>query len=542
MKKILSLLIAILMLSGMFSLLIVPAAAEGEPADTVLKMYISDSGDDANDGLSPDAPKKTINNAVQYMKQNVGSGVDYRTAELILVGDLTIKGGSYLIYDHNYFPLTIKSEGDTKHAIILENLLRTAGETLFTNIKILNKAAESMRGGIIADKCGKLTIGAEGVANDVITYDSSISTAPLNIYGGAPTRSYALDQIDVTINCGTYKYISTASFCWGTDVIGDINFVINDANVIDGYIAIGGGIRAGVDENKVETGRDVAMDDTGLVCGGNYNVVINGGTFTRTDIVIGATGASSDPAVGARPISVEGNTVIDFNGGTFTDCEILTTESLGEDFVADFSRVDFKNGIEVNTFDLDAETAAIVAGMVNAADKADTLTKNKITVVNHSYTNLEQIDATSHKATCVCGCGDSMIVPHTFGEPEVVKEATHLEEGSEKYKCACGYEETKAIEKLKNHSYGETFEKHDDKNCKRTCECGEVKLSEHVYRDGKCTRCGSEDPNAAAATTAPAATEAPEQSGGCSSTVGMGIAFVAFAGAAAVFTCKKKKD
>ncbi len=542
MKKILSLLIAILMLSGMLSLLIVPAAADGEPVDTVLRMYISDNGSDSNDGLTPATPVKTINKAIQYMKQNVGDGFDQKSAELILVGDLTVSS-SYLIYDHKWFSLTVKSEDGTMHSLILKNVLRIGGETLFTNIKILNMATENRRGVIMADQ-GKLTIGREGIANDVITYELGVSNAPLNISGGSPTRSYNLESVDVTINCGTYGYISTATWCWGTYVTGDINFVINDASIIDGYIAIGGGLQPELGDNNVETGNVVALEDTGLICGGDYNVVINGGMFTRTKFVVGAagTGKYGDEII-TEDVVVDGNTVIDFNGGTFSNCSIITGESLGEGFLADVTKVDFKNGIEVNIFDLDADTAAIVTAMVNAADKADTLTKNKITVVNHNYTKIEQLDATTHKKTCVCGCGDSITEPHKFGEPVVLKEATHLEAGSEKYTCACGYEEVREIARFESHSYGETFEWHDDTHCKRVCECGEMKLSEHVFKDGKCTRCGGADPSATAVTESSVQTEeAPAQSGGCSSTVGMGIAFAAFAGAAAVFTCKKKKD
>ncbi len=495
MKKALSIILTVIMLTSVLSLFAIPASATEESAPAtgkVLTMYVADSGDDTNnDGLSAEKPKKTINNAVNYMKTIVGPTSEYTSAELVLVGDVTI-AKSTQTYVHPDFALTVRSANKDTARLLLQHNFRIGGETLYTNIKILFTATANQDLRHLMADGNKLTIGLPGVPDDVITYEAGVSTRRLSIAGGFPgwqDPAQEIESIDVTLNSGEYRVISTGAAHAGSLVKGDINFVINEGvKVVDGVIALGGSM-------KTQTS---AKDDTGLRCGGDYNVTINGGTFVNTNILIGALKSGN---AGYRPCSVAGNTTIDINGGTFTNCKLDTYETLGGvasgDLAADALGVDFKNGITVDFTDIPTAKKAEYVAMVGTANTAPTLTKNKITVVEHSLTKFEDTNDDQHKASCPCGCGLNEMQNHAYDAGEVTKQPSHSTEGEKTYTCSVcnGTKIEKIAPDTTTHNYTTGWVKADDTNHKKTCDdpsCPDTAkglvTEAHTWNEGEITK------------------------------------------------------
>ncbi len=495
MKKALSIILTVLMLASTLSLFALSTSAAEASAPATgkeLVMYVADSGDDANDGLSADKPKKTINGAINYMKADskVSATGEYTSAKLVLVGDVTI-AKSTQTYVHPAFALTVTSADKENARLLLQHNFRIGGETLYTGIKILFTATANQDLRHLICDGNKLTMGLPGVVNDVITYEEGVSTRRLSIAGAFPgwqDPAQEIEKVDVTLNSGEYRFISGAAHA-GSLVKGDINFVINPGVIVaDGAIAVGGSL-------KTQTS---AKDDTGLRCGGDYTVTINGGTFVNTNIHIGVLKSGNS---GYRPCSVAGKTTIDINGGTFNNCKIDTYETLGGvatgDLAADALGVDFKNGITVDLTDIPNADKAKYTAMVGTANTAATPTKNKITVVEHSLVKFEDINDDQHKASCPCGCGKNEMQNHAYDAGETTKQPTHSTAGEKTYTCAdCKGTKVETISPdTTTHNYTTGWVKDDDTNHKKTCDdpaCPDANkglvTEAHTWDEGEITK------------------------------------------------------
>ena len=121
----------------------------------------------------------------------------------------------------------------------------------------------------------------------------------------------------------------------------------------------------------------------------------------------------------------------------------------------------------------------------------DTYTEPVAKLEDHTYTSevtTEPTHLTEGVKTFTCACGDTYTEPvakledHTYTS-EVTKEATHLEEGETTYTCACGDSYTEAIAKLEGHTYEEVV---TEPTCTAkgyttyTCACGDTYISDYI--------------------------------------------------------------
>ncbi len=644
MKKVFSILMAVLMLTSMLSLFAVSTSAADAPAATtgkVFKLYISDAGDDsANDGLTPEKPMKTLMPAIKKIEEFTGPDKEYTSAQLILAGTLTISTAVELHEKCPWgsdFELTITSMDKHNYPLKISNTLRLGGDTFFTNIKVLETASKFMWA-----MGYKLTMGAYGIENDVITLDKDAgSLRPLTIIGGQPNAPDSVSKIyrgiDVTINSGTYKRIICEE-TYGGWCGGDLNITINGGTIIgdaetSGMISVGGQFLG------------ESIIGGAFICEGDVNIEINGGTLNNAVISLGWTcnkinkNRNFYPGTKYEVNLVSGNygknifcgdVNVDINGGSFTDVKIGRGNVLNtlEGKYADMAdHLTFEKGITVDLTNIkEADKATFKAFVVDETVK----------VVEHSKTAFEDLNDTQHKAYCPCGCGLSETVNHTYDAGEITKQpthtvagektytcadckgtkletispdtnthnyttgwvkvddtnhkktcddpacpdankgavteahtfdagvdtkaATHLEDGEKTYTCSvCTGTKVEVVPKTTEHDMG-IWGKHDANQHKRSCECGETEYADHAWNKGKvtteatveaegvmtytCSVCSETKTEAIAKLPAPETqpTTEPAKEGGCSSTVGFGIAAVVMAGAAVAFVPKKKED
>ncbi len=520
MKKILSIIMTVFMLSGMISMLVLPtSAAEDAFSGESFKVYVSDTGDNANDGLTPEAPKKTLKasdgGALSVLRSNCGEMKTYQVGEIVLVGDLTISldtqidghyegnTGGYPVYD-----LIITSSDKNEHVLKLNKPLKLGGATMFTNIKVLTTATATVPIQIWANG-HNIVMGKEGVVNDVITYDSSAgSVEPLTICGGvayapANKNSESMNEgarilnVNMTINSGTYKNINITNGTYGGWIVGDVNVVINDATLTDGDINIGG---------RYETNAGV-----GGICmiEGDVNLTINGGTFTYTNICVGYTkivyqtnsytffpGSTYefDVPAGSTDIYAKnvflGDIVIDINGGTFSHSAIGKGSLLSNNSAMASSLI-FVNPITVDISSIPLDARAQYLALVNTAEEGTEA--GQIEVLKHSFTKHVYKDATNHTSSCECGCGLSEDNPHSWDEGVVTTKQNHSTEGVKTYTCVdCGGTRTEAIPM--GHcldAYDKTTDTHtlvcSDPNCPDANKAAGAAES-HAFNEAKITK------------------------------------------------------
>ncbi len=644
MKKVFSILMAVLMLTSMLSLFAVSTSAADAPAATtgkVFKLYISDTGDDsANDGLTPEKPMKTLVSAVKRIIEFTGPNKEYTSAQLILAGTLTVASSTDLSTKcpwGNDFELTVTSMDKHNFPLKIGNTLRLGGDIFFTNIKVLEIGEKYMWA-----MGYKLTMGAYGVENDVITLDADAgSLRPLTIIGGRPDTAEKVvsiyNGIDVTINSGTYNKIVCEDI-YGGWCDGDINITMNGGTVIgdaeaEGQISVGGQFLG-----EGNLGR-------AFICEGDVNIQINGGTLNNAVINIGFTTNTVNKARTFYPGTKYemnaakgdygknifcGDIVVDINGGNFENVRIGKGSVLNtiKGKYADMAdHLIFEKSVTVDLTDVKAADKATFKAFV--VDKT-------VAVIEHSKTAFEDLNDTQHKVYCPCGCGLSETVNHTYDAGEVTtqpthtvagektytcadckgtklesispdanthnyttgwvkvddtnhkktcddpacpdankgavteahtfdagvdtKAATHIEDGEKTYTCSvCTGTKVEVVPKTTEHDMG-IWGKHDANQHKRSCECGETEYADHAWNKGKvtteatveaegvmtytCSVCSETKTEAIAKLPAPETqpTTEPVEEGGCSSTVGFGIAAVVMAGAAVAFVPKKKED
>ncbi len=653
MKKILAIIMSVLMLGSMLSMLALPAMADGatdnEGADTSVKetykMYVSDEGNDANDGLSADKPKKTINAIINHMKEKLPNK-EHDVGEIILVGDVTASvtaGGKTYFEVHDgtnsgEFPIVITSSDKNEHIFKIDRSIRLGGDTTFTNLKLLTTVATQS-----ADIAGcarpsiyaagnKLVIGAEGVKDDVITYSLTDGSKEALTIVGTTTNAVIganamLSSVDMVINSGEYRAIAIGGYDYGGWVTGDINVVINDAKMNGGAISLGGMYQI-----------DNAFAGI-FLCEGDVKVAINGGTFNGTKICVGYATNKINKDRKCFPNSDYelklsegdyaqnifcGDVVIDINGGSFTGANIIGKGSTLDAKYADMAdNLKFEEIINVDLSTIADSDRAPYKAIICASDLGEDA--GAIVIGEHIYNRYEISldDDSKHEVWCDCGCetfeleehiwdngtvetypthssegvmkytctkgcgatkteaieaghcmngdwkGDetnhwhectdsacpdadkgAIKEAHTFGEATVTTEATHMQEGKKTSVCSiCNYQKIEIIEKISSHTFAGDFVEHNDTHHKKVCECGEEKLYEHAWDEGKVTAQPTADAEGVKTYTCSGCgatkTEAVpmlEEGGGCTSTVGTAIASMAILGTGFAFAFKKKED
>ena len=102
----------------------------------------------------------------------------------------------------------------------------------------------------------------------------------------------------------------------------------------------------------------------------------------------------------------------------------------------------------------------------------------------HTYSNWINHDDTQHKRTCECG--DVVYADHFWDDGVVTNEPTHAMTGIMTHTCTvCGAEKTLVISK-QAHEFGKWVSVSDTQHS-RTCECGEIETTSHIWDDGEIT-------------------------------------------------------
>ena len=146
-----------------------------------------------------------------------------------------------------------------------------------------------------------------------------------------------------------------------------------------------------------------------------------------------------------------------------------------------------KDTAKPNTYEIGLSYSQGDMSNADGDDVTATIHAGKITVTcNHTYGSWEKNTAENHKHTCKV-CGNVETAAHTWDAGKVTEAPTHTKEGTKTYTCTvCGETKTEKVEKLKDHSYGE-WTKHDDKQHKHSCVCGDTQYAAHTWDSGKVT-------------------------------------------------------
>ena len=147
-----------------------------------------------------------------------------------------------------------------------------------------------------------------------------------------------------------------------------------------------------------------------------------------------------------------------------------------------------KDTAKPNTYEIGLSYSQGDMSNADGDDVTATIHAGKITVTcNHTYGSWEKNTAENHKHTCKV-CGNVEAAAHTWDSGKVTEAPTHTKEGTKTYTCTvCGETKTEKVEKLKEHSYGE-WTKHDDKQHKHSCVCGDTQYAAHTWDSGKVTK------------------------------------------------------
>ena len=147
-----------------------------------------------------------------------------------------------------------------------------------------------------------------------------------------------------------------------------------------------------------------------------------------------------------------------------------------------------KDTAKPNTYEIGLSYSQGDMSNADGDDVTATIHAGKITVTcNHTYGSWEKNTAENHKHTCKV-CGNVETAVHTWDSGKVTEAPTHTKEGTKTYTCTvCGETKTEKVEKLKDHSYGE-WTKHDDKQHKHSCICGDTQYAAHTWDAGKVTK------------------------------------------------------
>lgn len=166
-------------------------------------------------------------------------------------------------------------------------------------------------------------------------------------------------------------------------------------------------------------------------------------------------------------------------------------------------------------------------------------------LTNHTYGDCQPVDGETHERACACG--DVKTANHAWDAGEVLTSATHMSDGVKLYTCIdCGATKTEAIAKFAEHIYGDT-ERHNAKQHKTVCACGDVKYTDHAWNAGEdlisatersvgirlytCNDCGE---------TRLEKLEILPAESGCRASVGVGLGIFMTCCAAALLLKKKK--
>ncbi len=119
-------------------------------------------------------------------------------------------------------------------------------------------------------------------------------------------------------------------------------------------------------------------------------------------------------------------------------------------------------------------------------DCGETKTESIAKTNDHKYGDWVKDTATDHKHICEV-CGKAETAAHKWNAGEITKPASHVATGIKTYTCTeCGETKTETLPKTDTHGFG-NWEKHNDEQHKRACECGETEYANHNWDAGVVT-------------------------------------------------------
>lgn len=246
-------------------------------------MYISDNGNDNNDGLSQDKPKKTFAN-IYRMLDEVG--------EIILLSDMTFS------LPTTGYEGTLTIKGNTGN-----EKLSVGGMSLKGSLKLDNLV---FNGTNTSDANVSCYIFANGYSLEM--GDKLTSTGRLTVYGGKSGE--VVETTDLKLYGGQYRGIYGGGY--NGAVTGDTNVIV------------GGNVNPndGVDDSNSSTLSPTYVygGSYGAAVGGKTNVTITGDATVNT--VVGAGNVASG-TVADTNISITGGNVMNVYGGALSGGPVL---------------------------------------------------------------------------------------------------------------------------------------------------------------------------------------------------------------------------
>ena len=290
-------------------------------------VYISDYGDNANSGLSADAPVQTMNQAFKKLGAAGGTVVICDTVTVTEAVATFPERDSLITFTSLHGGVNYKAKAAS---LILQSDVFLGGPTKFENLRI-----SSSNGVDIFCRGNDLTLGF-GIEN---IYSSN----PVAIWGGTNCALSGTTAISaryfgytIEIDSGTWWYVRGGSIRTGegqaVGTVGDVTIIINGGTITstttdpakNGIIAVAGFDALDGDANIIINGGTINCSVMGLgrpgtnatssgnaYCEGNVNITINGGNF-RAGTTVGAVHDTVASYVG-------GDFTLTVTGGNFAD-------------------------------------------------------------------------------------------------------------------------------------------------------------------------------------------------------------------------------
>ncbi|MBR5308311.1 MAG: hypothetical protein IKU43_06035 [Clostridia bacterium] len=260
------------------------------------KIYVSDDGNDANDGKSQQTAVKTLEKAAELTM--------YEKDGVLYCGTVYVSGSGLTIDEDTVIPahtlaLTVSSVGSSALKIG-DGSIKLSGETLFENLNIEVQSAENAN--IIA-------------RGNKVVFGKNVSVTPfegnyVNIYGAHPEGNS--DKAEVVIQSGSIGNIYT-----GFNVEADVDITVNGGKIYGDIVAgptgdggfVGGEVRININGGKI-LGKIIGGAKTsGTVIKSFVTINVNGGEFGNgSEIYAGSTASNA---------IVNGNSEIYIYGGDF---------------------------------------------------------------------------------------------------------------------------------------------------------------------------------------------------------------------------------
>lgn len=287
MKKILALILALMMVISL-SLLTTSATS---PETTV---YISDNGNDSNDGKSASTPVKTMSQAMSVL--STGGGV-------IMITDVYTASAWNILTSPQASSYTIRGVSSSSQFVHGRNNIALNASITFDNLTYQIGSAVTSAG--IYCQWNRLEFTDSVTMSPKSGADAESRSSYPWVLGGNSAAGDASKTSNVVLNGGTFNYVIGG--CLNAAMAGNVNISVGgSANIMD-TVYCGSG--------KSNTTGDITLD----ISGGSIGKIMCGGTSsgeTRGDVLIRITGGTfgSIYGRGSETATLTGLLTVDMTG------------------------------------------------------------------------------------------------------------------------------------------------------------------------------------------------------------------------------------